>query len=545
MERVRGRVRPRSYLLRNTRSTWQRVAARALLVYAVVAAILILAHGPLLRLPYYWDEAGQFIPAATDIYQTGAWISHAATPNVHPPGLMAWLALAWRMFGFSILTTRIAMLLLASFCAFTAFLLAIELSRGSPGTPAFTALALLCISPLFFAQSIMALLDMPAMGFTALALLLFLRNRFREAAIACVVLVMAKETGIVAPLVFGVWILFERRGVGTGGSRRDAAWFLLPVAALGLWLLALRHFTGHWLGNPAFASYNLSFPLNPARFAFALLRRLYYLFIGSGHFIGTGAFVYAWKCLPLLRDRTWRVAATLAAAHALAVTALGGALLERYLLPVLPILYAAFALALRALPERPRQVALTCLVACLIGANFINPPYPFPFENNLMFVSFIDAERDAAAAADTYSGAVATTFPMTTALANPDNGYLAHPHAVRELPDFRPATIAALTSDPPPLMIVYSTELDPWHVRSTRAFRWFFGRYYDYERPMTADEISKTLNMRITRRWDNHGFSMYLLVRTDPVKMGMCLTHQTAIYSKFGGGRLSEKSGRV
>ena len=111
--------------------------------------------------------------------------------------------------------------------------------------------------------------------------------------------------------------------------------------------------------------------------------------------------------------------------------------------------------------------------------------------------------------------------------------------------DFRPATIAALKSDPPPLMIVYSTELDPWHVRSTRAFRWFFGRYYDYERPMTADEISKTLNMRITRRWDNHGFSMYLLVRTDPVKMGMCLTHQTAIYSKFGGGRLSEKSGRV
>jgi hypothetical protein len=216
--------------------------------------------------------------------------------------------------------------------------------------------------------------------------------------------------------------------------------------------------------------------------------------------------------MPLLRGRAWRIAATLAAAHVLAVTALGGAVLERYLLPVLPILYSAFAVSLRALPERPRHIALAGLVACLIAANFINPPYPFPFENNLMFVGFIEAERDAAAAADTHSGAVATTFPMTTALANPNNGYLTRPHQVRELPDLRPATIAALKADPPPLMIVYSTELDPWHVRSTRAFQWFFGRYYDYERPMTAAEISRALNMRISRRWDDHRLSMYLLV---------------------------------
>ena len=107
MIQVRRRVRPRSYLT----------------IYALAAVVLIMAHAPLLRLPYYWDETGQFIPAATDLYNTGALIAHSATPNVHPPGVMAWLALAWHLFGYSILTTRIAMLLLASFGVLATFLL--------------------------------------------------------------------------------------------------------------------------------------------------------------------------------------------------------------------------------------------------------------------------------------------------------------------------------------------------------------------------------------------------------------------------------------
>jgi hypothetical protein len=336
-------------------------------------------------------------------------------------------------------------------------------------------------------------------------LLLFLQSRFRASALACVALVLVKETGIVVPVVFGGWLLFERRGKG-------ALWFLMPAVALAMWLLALRHFTGHWFGNTGFANYNILFPLNPVRVLFALLRRLYYLLIGSGHFIGTATLLYAWKRMPPLRDRPWRVAGMLVAAHVLAVSATGGAVLERYLLPVLPILYAAFAVSMRALSVRSGRMAMAYLVACLVVANFVNPPYPFPFENNLMFVSFVEIQREAAFAADTYNNEVTTTFPMSTALAQPNNGYLMLPHKVREVPDFRPATMAALTHDPPPLMIVYNTEVDPWHVRQTRAFQWFFGRYYNYERPMSALEISRLFDMRISRTWETGGFTMSLLV---------------------------------
>lgn len=302
MIRARRSVRPQSYVL----------------VYALIALVLLLAHQPLLQVPYYWDELGQFIPAALDLYHTGAPIPHSTLPNVHPPGVMAWLALFWHVFGYSIGATRVAMLLIAALGVLFTFLLAIELARGSPGAPAFAALALLCVSPLFFAQAMLAQLDMPAMCATALALLLFLQNRFRASAMASVALVLVKETGIVAPALFGIWLLAERRA-------RQALWYLLPAAALCIWLVTLKHATGHWFGNRAFTQYNLFYPLEPVRLGFALLRRIYYLFIGSGHFIGTGALAWAARRMPLFHGRAWRVAAAFAALHVLTVSLLGGA----------------------------------------------------------------------------------------------------------------------------------------------------------------------------------------------------------------------------
>ena len=47
--------------------------------FAAFAALLLL-HLPLLRLPYFWDEAGYYIPAALDFYRSWLLIpaNHAA-----------------------------------------------------------------------------------------------------------------------------------------------------------------------------------------------------------------------------------------------------------------------------------------------------------------------------------------------------------------------------------------------------------------------------------------------------------------------------------
>ena len=94
----------------------------------------------------------------------------------------AYLVLWYKLFGFSIPITRVAMLLLGRAGLLSTFLLAIELSKGTKGAPAFLPPLLLLASPLFFTQSMMAQLDMPAMVLTLLCLLLFSGRHYALAA---------------------------------------------------------------------------------------------------------------------------------------------------------------------------------------------------------------------------------------------------------------------------------------------------------------------------------------------------------------------------
>ncbi|HEX4135967.1 MAG TPA: hypothetical protein VHY84_15235 [Bryobacteraceae bacterium] len=488
------------------------------LVFGLIAFALILAHGFLLDLPFYWDEIGQFVPAALDIFRRGAWIPVSAVPNVHPPGVMAYLALVWSIFGYSIPATRIAMLLIAALGALATFLLGIELSRGSTGTPAFAALTLLCISPLFFAQSMLAQLDMPAMALSILALLLFLQNRIRASAFACTILVLVKETGLAAPALFGFWLLFESK---SWRERARALWFLLPLPCLAIWLIALHHATGHWFGNAEFAAYNLREPLHPIRFLLAFARRIYYVFIGSGHFIGTIALLWALRRMPLLRDRPWRVAGAFVLVQLVVVSVLGGAVLERYVLVVLPVVYVAFAVSLQALRTRTRIFTLATLAACLVAANFINPLYPFPFENNLAFVSFVGLETSAAETVESHGaalpggGLVAAAFPISNALRNPDFGFVKTPPKVIEVPDFSRPEIERLKDRRPDMVVVYQRAWDPLHFLDDPAVSSFLARHYDYEPEVRPEDIARALSMHVTRRWRRRGLLMELLERPD------------------------------
>src|ERR1051326_3993944 len=82
----------------------------ALLSFLVAFAALVLTHLPLLTLPYFWDEAGYYIPAARDLLLTGNPIPHSTAANPHPPLVIAWLAGAWEVLGFSSLVPPICLL---------------------------------------------------------------------------------------------------------------------------------------------------------------------------------------------------------------------------------------------------------------------------------------------------------------------------------------------------------------------------------------------------------------------------------------------------
>ena len=88
------------------------------------SAALLALHAPLLRLPYFWDEAGYYVPAARDLLLSGSLIPHSTPSNAHPPLVMAYLALWWKIAGFAPVVTRTAMLLAASFSLLGLFRLA-------------------------------------------------------------------------------------------------------------------------------------------------------------------------------------------------------------------------------------------------------------------------------------------------------------------------------------------------------------------------------------------------------------------------------------
>ncbi len=460
-------------------------------------AVLLILHLPYLKLPFFWDELGQFVPAALDIFRLGAWIPKSTLPNVHPPGVMAYLALVWKLFGYSIIATRVAMLVVASAGLLLSFLLAIHLSRGTVGAPAFAAVIFLAASPLFYTQAMMAQLDMPAMTLTMLALLLFLEQRFAACALACTALVLVKETGISTPLVLGGWLwLHDRR-------RREALYFVAPVIALGIWLVVLHRATGNWLGNPEFARYNVSASLQPMHVLATLLRRAYFLFGANGLFFGSITLFIGWR---VLRGRDWNIAFLVAGAQILMVTLLGGAALDRYLLPVMAILYAAIAAAGSVMPASWRWTAQTAMTALLLLGLFWNPPYPFPLEDNLAMTDFVELQRDAASYLETYAPAkrIASAWPFTDAVARPEFGYVSRPLHIQHAEDFRLGSLAELDRRNVDVLVVFS---QVWNVpmMDYEFVQDYLRRYWDYRPQATSEQIRNGLGFVPAVRWMRGG----------------------------------------
>src|SRR5215813_9888819 len=98
-------------------------------VFAVIFVVIFLLHAPLLRLPYFWDEAGYYVPAARDILLSGSLIPHTTVSNAHPPLVLAWVALWWKAFSYATVVTRSAMLMVAAFSLLGVFRLTERVSN--------------------------------------------------------------------------------------------------------------------------------------------------------------------------------------------------------------------------------------------------------------------------------------------------------------------------------------------------------------------------------------------------------------------------------
>ena len=436
-----------------------------ILVFAAAFVGLHVTHATLLGLPYYWDEAGYFIPAARDIYADGAFIPHSTLSNAHPPLVMAWLALAWKLFGFGIEVARTAMLAVAALALAGVFALAARVANWRVGA---ATVLLTAAYPVFFAQSTLAHLDMMVAALTVWALVFYLPPKegkegekvlvgspFARRAV-CVVLLalaaLAKETAVMVPVVLCGWELVcwllrkkERLASLICVERRPAWWaltLLLAGVPLALWFAYHRARTGYTLGNPEYFRYNVESTLNLARILDTVWRRL-------GHVtfhMNLWALTLAGLAAMFLRPRRDgdaqrpRIAVpvqvlflVLILAHVFALSVVGGAVLARYMLPVLPLLILIWVSTLwRRVPAWPLAVALVC--GAFAYRTQVNPSYSFPWEENLAYRDFVLLHRDAARfIAEKHPEArVLTSWPATDELRNPYYGYT--PRALNVVP---------------------------------------------------------------------------------------------------------------
>jgi hypothetical protein len=483
--------------------------AEQFLLFALFFAGLMLLHAPLLRLPYFWDEAGYYIPAARDLFLTGTLIPQSTPSNAHPPLVMAWLALAWRVAGYSTLVTRTAMLALSAFSLLGLF----RLSRIAANLPvAWATTALVALYPVCFTQSSLAQVDWPAAGFTFWALAAYIEDRPWKQVLWFSLAALAKETAILAPLALLAWepfgyLIHPRWQEILPPVDRHTRWFylLLPVVPLAGWYAYHYVKTGFLLGNPEFFRYNVAATLNPLRIPLALGMRLWQLFGYFGLYLLTLAGLLALLRRPQetnagARPRIpfWIQAAFLAVllAYLAFMSAVGGAVLARYMLPVVPLVILVLVSTLWRRARYWKLIVGAVAIAFVAGL-FSNPPYGFTLEDNLAYRDYIVMHAEASQfLAMRYPGErVLTAWPASDELTRPWLGYVSQPTPVARIEDFSASQIdlAARARDHFDVALVFSTKYQPPHPLFDNWDAWqrIKEKFFGYHRDLLPEDIAQ------------------------------------------------------
>jgi hypothetical protein len=501
-----------------------------LLLFALIFAALVALHAPILRLPYFWDEAGYYVPAAHDLYADGALIPHSTISNAHPPLVLTWLALAWHIAGFSPLVTRTAMLALAAFALLGLFRLACLVANCQV---AIGTVALVTLYPVFFCQSSLAQLDVGAAAFTFWGLLAYVEDCPARQVAWFSLAALAKETAILAPLALVGWEFaaptFLRACANMqrtvpdihdqGPQSRSYSLILLfPIFPLACWYAFHYAKTGYLLGNPEFVRYNVAMTMSVIRIPFALGIRLWQLFGYFGLWLLTIVALLAMTQKPQVangserpRIAIWTQGAffSVALAYLLFMSAIGGAVLARYMLPVVPLTMMVLVSTLwRRLRHWKFIIAAVALV--FVGGLVHDPPYSFSLEDNFAYRDFVVLHRDAISVLESQfpNARVLTAWPASDELNRPWLGYVSHPKPTIRIEDFTTAEIARATAerDQFDVALVFSTKYEPEHsmLENWTWWREIKERYFGYHKDLKPEEIAGRLGGRLVFRKETH-----------------------------------------
>lgn len=497
-------------------------------VFALIFTAIFLLHAPLLRLPYFWDEAGYYIPAAHDFFQHGELIPHSTLANAHPPLPSIYLALWWKLSAFKPAVTRIAMLLIAALALAAVY----RLARFLANVPVAIA-TVLCtaIFPVWFAQSSLAHADLAAAALTLWGLVFYFEAKctsVRKQWIAVLLFALAglaKETAIITPLALACWdaaVAWRKRSnpILLRSELRRAGVLLLSMVPIALWFLYYHHRTGYFFGNPEYFRYNVGSTLTPARVLLSFVRRLWQLLGYMGMLLLTLLTVYAMS-LPALKDdgvereripldAQYRMAVVILA-HMVVFSLLGGAVLARYQLPAYPLLILIWVSTLRRRLSWWKP-AILLVIAVFVVFLFDNSVSASPPEDNLQYRDFVLMHKQAANYLSQHYAhvPVLTAWPATDELQLPYLGYVNRPLKAVAVENFAPENLMKITQQPETFAaaLIFSTKHYPRYEIRWPLWERISGKYYDYHRDLSPDAAAQLLGGTVVwHEWKRDQFA--------------------------------------
>jgi hypothetical protein len=237
----------------------------------------------------------------------------------------------------------------------------------------------------------------------------------------------------------------------------------------------------------------------------ALAQRLWQAFGHMNLFVLTAATAVA-MMLPAQPNRE-RIAishqltfAIVLAAYVVALSLVGGAVLARYMLPVVPLVILVCVSTLwRRVRGWPIAVAAIC--GLFVAAWFVAPPYRFAPEDNLAYrdsiVLHVKAEQ---LIAKHYPNArVLTAWPASDELRRPYLGYVKTALPVVRIENFslEELDLAAHSSQPYDVALLFSTKYE-----TPRRIQWDFWerqqkRFFDYHEDLPPEAAARMLGGEI------------------------------------------------
>ncbi len=507
------------------------------MLFPLFFVLVYLSHITLLRLPYFWDEAGYYIPAAWDFFRTGTLIPQTTLTNAHPPLPSILLAAWWHISGYVVSGTRTLVCMVTA----TALLAVFKLARTfTTNAVAAVTVLLTAIYPIWFAQSTLAHADIFAAAFTLWGLALYFdpnsENQILTAAMFSFA-ALSKETAIVTPAALALWeaVLFLR---DTPNRRTHAKWIaalLAPILPLAAWYAYHFHKTGFVFGNPEFLRYNATANLDAYRIRLSLWHRLLHLFTHMNMWVPVVCTI-AILFIPVPKDksrwplpkRTVLTIAVVLTANWIAFSVLGGALLTRYLLPMFPlILLLCVATWSRRLHQWWPIAALSA--AAFLAGIWINPPYAFAPEDNLTYRDMIVLHQQAIHLIEhRYPQAtVLTAWPATAELARPELGYTRTPIKVTPIENFAIDQIQKAAADPGSYdtALLFSTKWEPAanQLNLGKPNESTDTKYFDFHHDLSPTEAAALLHGEVI--WQSRRKGEWAAVLRFPRSEEAYLTH--------------------